>query len=392
MFVKFWLFLRKVIAIFKKMSYTKQEVGHKKKCGTQYDPGSDDMKQLVHCLKKLIPDQLEIFTRRYQILKIINKLQPIGRRSIAQCLGVSERIARSEIDKLNEEGFLEVEKAGMFLTPAGEEILKNSSEIMREILGFSELEQKIQELLQVKKVIIAEGNSDENESIKREIGAMAAQEMLKQIHPDSTISLTGGSTMEYLVDSIPVFQAKKARLVVPARGSVGHNVEQQSDTLASRLAVKLNAEYRLLHIPDSLGIKAMNEIKNEPSIQDALSEMQQATIVLFGIGDALRMAEKRRVSEAIYDYLIRKEAIGEAFGYYFNAEGEIVYTSRSISISLEAIKKIPCIIAVAGGTKKARAIIAVSKNFKECILVMDEAAAKKIISILEMEQREIRLD
>lgn len=168
------------------------------------------MNQLLHSMKKLIPDQLEIFIRRYQILKAIAKLQPIGRRSVAQYLGLSERIARGEIEKLGKEGLVVVEKAGISLTQEGNDILSSSGELVRELLGFSCLEQKLQNMLNVRKVIIAEGDSDTGENIKREIGSMAAQELLKYIHPDSTIGLTGGSTMACLVDSIPSFYAKKS--------------------------------------------------------------------------------------------------------------------------------------------------------------------------------------
>lgn len=340
------------------------------------------MDYLVHALKKLIPDQIGIFIRRYQILKAVEKLQPTGRRSVAQHIGISERTVRTEIDKLNDEGLIAIGKSGMFLTDQGIGILNITADAVREFLGFTVLEQQMVALLSVKKVLIVAGNSDETAAVKNEIGTVAAQEMMKNVHSESVISLTGGSTMTCLVNSIPDFNSRKARLVVPARGSVGHKVEQQSDMLSSRLAGKLKAEYRLLNIPDSLSIKAMNEIRNEPNVQEVLLEMQQADVLAFGIGDALEMAEKRKVSETIFDFLKRKEAIAEAFGYYFNSEGTMVYSSRSISLGIEEIKKIGYIIAVAGGKSKAQSIIAISRILKNMILVIDEGAALEILKRL----------
>ena len=49
-------------------------------------------------LKKFIPESIEIFKKRYTILQSIYINQPIGRRSLATLLEISERTVRSETD------------------------------------------------------------------------------------------------------------------------------------------------------------------------------------------------------------------------------------------------------------------------------------------------------
>lgn len=324
---------------------------------------------------------MELLIKRYRVLKAVSLLQPTGRRSISFYLDLTERTVRNEIELLNRQKLIETTKSGMFITEEGMEILEKLEPLTKEYLGISVLEQQVKDILKVKQVIIVQGNCDENEEIKKEIGNAAAKVFLAQIQKESVISITGGSTVAEFVESIPEFSMPMAKLVVPARGSIGRRLEYQSNTLTALLAAKLKSEYKLLNFPDTMSTKTLNEIKNEPEIQDALNRLQQASILIVGIGNALEMAKKRHVSDTIYDFLVRKEAVAEAFGYYFDANGEIVYISRSISIKLENISKISSLIAVAGGAQKGASIISVAKNISNGIVVIDEGAATEIIKL-----------
>lgn len=351
-------------------------------CGTNFVLGSDFMLKHLPFIKKIVPEQLDIFLKRYQILKTIYLLQPTGRRSVSQYFQFSERAVRNEIEKLNEQKLIEITKIGMMITAEGIEVLGKLEDITKELLGISLLEQSIKEALSIKEVFIVQGNCDENNTIKKEIGCAASKLFVKNANETSIIAITGGSTMAKFVEEMPTFSCKKAKLIVPARGSIGRNLEYQSNTLAAGLAQKLKADYKLFNIADNVSEKVFQEIKNEPDIQEIFLRMQQADILIFGIGNALEMAKKRHVSESVYKLLLEKKAVAEAFGYYFDEQGKIVYISHSISIRLEDVNKISCLIAVAGGTQKAESILSISRNLKNCRIVMDEGAAHEILKIL----------
>ncbi len=76
--------------------------------------------------------------------------------------------------------------------------------------------------------------------------------------------------------------------------------------------------------------------------------------------------------------LEEKKAVAEAFGYYFNLEGQIVYKTSSIGVDIKDLDRIGTIMAVAGGKSKADAITAVMAQHRHTILVTDEGAAKAI--------------
>lgn len=87
-------------------------------------------------------------------------------------------------------------------------------------------------------------------------------------------------------------------------------------------------------------------------------------MVLHGIGDAITMAERRKTKPEIMQKLIDNSAVGEAFGYYFNEDGEIVHKVLTIGLQLEDLTQIPNVIAVAGGASKAKAIKAYMKKHR----------------------------
>lgn len=342
------------------------------------------MENIVFMIEKLIPDQMEVFARRYKVLKTINIFQPVGRRTIASYLDITERTVRGDIEKLAEKGLVTVSKVGINITENGIEIINGLEDTVKEYNGLSVLEKKVENILGIKKVHIVQGNYDENPGVKIEIGRVAGKVLMTVVNEESIIAVTGGTTVAAIVDGISEYATKKAGMVVPARGSVGRIIELQSDTLAARLAEKLSAGYRLLNIPDTMSSRALNEVMNEPSIKKTMSSMNKADILVFGLGEALEMAKKRRVSDDVYEKLVEKKAVAEAFGYYFNGQGDVVYESNSAGLSFDDLCRIPFILAAAGGKKKAQGIVAVCKNLPDMTIVIDEGAAKGILELKEI--------
>ena len=58
-------------------------------------------------------------------------------------------------------------------------------------------------------------------------------------------------------------------------------------------------------------------------------------MIIHGIGEALEMAERRNSDLELIKQLIEKKAVAEAFGYYFNQDGEIVHKVSTVGIQLE---------------------------------------------------------
>ncbi|WP_027623757.1 sugar-binding transcriptional regulator [Clostridium lundense] len=339
------------------------------------------MEEILKLQQKIIPEMIELMEKRYNILRNIYYNQPIGRRILARNLELSERVVRTEINFLREQNFIDITLPGMIITSEGEEIIEKLKNFIHDIKGLSELEHSLKKKLGIKNVIIVPGNLDEDITIMKELGRASAN-YLKSILVDSQIvAITGGSTVKDVIDNMSKMNNLSNVMAVPARGGMGRNLETQANTLVSNFANKLNCNYKLLHVPDNLSNEAMNAMMKEKDVKEILDIIDDTDILIYGIGRADEMARRRGLSSEEIQKLVHKGAVGEAFGYYFNRQGEVIYSTPTMGIRNEQIGKIQHLIAVAGGMCKAKAIISTEINNTNSILVTDEGAAREILKL-----------
>lgn len=343
------------------------------------------MSQTHMFLKKIVPELIEVYEKRYTILRSIYNFQPIGRRTLAARLGLSERVVRSETEFLRNAGFLEIGPSGMRVMPEGEVLLEGLKDFTHQLKGLSELEEKLRSILGLERAIVVPGDVDEDAMVLKDIGKAAARFLESIIKRGNIIAVTGGSTVGAVADALSPVNDNTDIVVLPARGGMGRNVEYQSNVIASIFAKKLGGQYRLLHIPDQLRAESMETLLNEPDIKSVIDNLHNADILIYGIGRAQDMMQRRNFTLEQQRELERRGAVAEAFGYFFNAKGEIVYACNSIWLKMDNLRRIPKVIAVAGGRQKAQAIMAAFKHWKRGILVTDEGAAREMIRLAEID-------
>lgn len=338
------------------------------------------MRKLIDLQKKLIPELMEVLRLRYRILRFIRLMQPIGRRTLATNLPLTERVLRSEVTFLKEQGLIEVNVAGMSLTEEGTELINQLEEMMKELLDLHTLEKNLQQMLNIKDVIIVPGNSDEHSWVKEELGrATVTFIKTKLLQEGNIIAVTGGTTIASVANMMDTNEALGNTLFLPARGGLGEHVENQANTICSTMAQKAGGEYKLFHVPDELSKDAYRSMIQEPSIKKILDLICSANMVIHGIGDAEMMAKRRGSSEELLKKLQDQGAVAEAFGYYFNRSGDIIHKVQTIGLKLEDLENIHHTIAVAGGASKADAIYAFMKYGPSEVLITDEGAATAIL-------------
>ncbi|MCM8711819.1 sugar-binding transcriptional regulator [Clostridium sp. SYSU_GA19001] len=341
------------------------------------------MHDILKSAQKIVPEILELLQKRYNILRTIYYNQPIGRRILANSLELGERIVRTEINFLKNQNLIDINTAGMSLTDEGEEVVEKLKDFIHELKGLSEIEEYIKKELCLKKVIVVPGDVDNDKTVLSELGKAASAFVKELIKDNSIIALTGGSTIKAVIDSVPRISNLKNVLVVPARGGMGRSVELQANNLAANLAQKLGAYYKLLHVPDNLSSTALNAILNENDVKEIVDNIKNSDIIIYGIGRAEVMAARRGLTEEKIEELKRKGAVGEAFGYYFNEAGEIIFSASTIMVDTAALKNVNNLVAVAAGSSKAESIVAAARNIKNTVLITDEGAAKEIINIID---------
>lgn len=332
--------------------------------------------------QRLVPDLTLKLRGRYKVLQRIYLHQPIGRRSLAQLLDVTERVLRADVELLKEQGLIEASPLGMTITDAGIAILADLDEVVRNLDGRSDMERKLGERLGIPHVSVVSGNSHKDDAVMRDLGYVSALLVLSYIKTQNlhTIAVTGGSSLAWLSEMMPRTQLFQTIEVLPARGGMGERLELLANTIASRLAEKLGGTYRMLHVPEQMSRQTADQLALEPTVQDMLERIRHADLVVHGIGEAMTMAERRQSDELTVQSLLKNDAVAEAFGYYFNKAGKVVHTMNTLGLHLEDLPRLSYVIGVAGGGNKGAAICAAAKGYQMDALVTDEGAARAILA------------
>jgi len=336
----------------------------------------------LHILRRIVPEIDELIERRYTVLQNVFFLQPVGRRALAGKLSWPERMVRKEIEFLREAGYLHSAPGGMEVSQAGQRMLSGLHSIIRSIHGLSDLEQALAHRLNLQHVVVVAGDADRDDTVKKEIARATAKFLNETLRNEDILAVTGGTTLAEVANHLPMNQGGRDLLVVPARGGLGEDVDIQANTIAARISQRLGGSYRLLHVSDDLCEEAMASIASDPKIKQVIKLIRSARIVLHGIGSAEDMARRRGLPPEQIEGLHKKAAVGETLGYYFNPKGEIVYTTSSVGLCLDDLRKTEVVIAVGGGHSKAEAALAVLSTHLQHVYITDEGAARAMLDKL----------
>ena len=175
------------------------------------DPG------FITLMRKLAPDLIDEITRRALILERIAALQPVGRRQLAAKLNLPEREIRNTAAILKDLGYIDLDASGMSLSEKAEEVLDTSRAFSKAMSGLTEMETKLCELLPAERVLIAPGNSDDDEQVLSDVGRICAGKLRSILQNGNTLAVTGGRTIAAVARSLQSPTPLNV-MVVPARG------------------------------------------------------------------------------------------------------------------------------------------------------------------------------
>jgi len=328
--------------------------------------------------QRLLPEMYPLLQTRYRILQTIQLMQPIGRRTLAESLKMTEREIRKETDILREQGLLDSQKSGMVCTDDGEVVIEKLRTLVYEWSGLTQLAKLLEKHFGLQHVIVVPGDYNEDDTVLTLLGKEAAQVFMSSNFNGQVVAVTGGKSVASLTPFLHPAHAQDITFVA-ARGGIGHEMQMQANTLVATFALQMDAQYRTLFLPEHLSEQAYQAMLTEPMVTEMMNYYERADCVIHGIGSAEEMALRRNSSPEDLRILEEKGAVSEAFGYYFNAAGKIVHRIRTIGIQLEQVQGSKQVIAIAAGKQKVKAMLSYFKVApKQTIFITDEAAAKAI--------------
>lgn len=339
-------------------------------------------KEVIELQQLVAPEVNRLIEMRYNILSTINSEQPIGRRNLAFVLDMSERQVRNEIDFFQAQKLVSVERQGVVITEQGKEILIKLKGLLYTYNGLEQLEKELMDKLKLKRVMISPGDMDMNYQVLRFMGRSGAKYVLSIMKYKDVLALTGGNSTAAIADEMREAFYPDV-YVIPARGGIGKSHATQANNVVAEMGLKLHSNYELLHLPDNIDQRLLEALKDYPEIKRVFNKMDAIDIFIFGLGRADVLADWRNLSSVDKRNLLKDGAVSEAFGHYFDINGKVICPSSTIGISIENFKKIPHVIAIAGGVAKAESIISLSRVRENIVLITDESAAREVLKKLE---------
>lgn len=336
------------------------------------------MERIFEAQSKLVPEMLELMMERYRLLKLVKAAGPVGRRTLGEASNMTEREIRTMLDHLRAQRLINVSKIGASITVEGIKVLHALETTIDNLSRLSMLAQKLKETLGIQSVKVVDSTT-ENSSL----GIEAAKQFMNNIGDGKTVAVTGGTSIALIPKYIKNSMIQNDLLFVAARGGVGEEIGLQANVIAASFAEACDSTYKAFYYPEALSEEAHKVFLKDPDILKMIDLYNTTDCVLHGIGDAQTMAKLRSSSIEEQQLLFEKGAKGESFGYYFDRSGKEVHRIRTVGIQTEQLQKVPLIIAVAGGEKKAEAILSYMASApKQTILVTDENAANEMLRLL----------
>lgn len=237
------------------------------------------------------------------------------------------------------------------------------------------------------RVLSSQGRSPER--IRNGLGKLGANLLEESLQDSSTLGISYGRSIASTVEQVRP-RLSDGLTVVPVIGALGSdNPLIEGIDLTRQLATKLGARYRYLHAPLLVEDRRTRELfMQEPIVNNVLQVAANANIVLIGIGSLQAQSSgiiwTGYINRKERDWLHNIGVVGHMCAQFFDIEGTVLdigINHRSISIGLEALRRIDNVIAIAGTTDKASAILgALNGGYIDC-LVTDDRAARQVLEL-----------
>lgn len=192
------------------------------------------------------------------------------------------------------------------------------------------------------------------------------------------------------VDAMLPASSRRATEVVQVVGGIGvHSVQERANRVVARFAEVTRATPYYLPAPGLLDTAAAAEsLLRDGSLSQLVDAWDRLTIALIGIGSLepspFYRASGNAISKADEQELRGLGAVGDILLRYFDVNGTQVDTEmnrRVVGIPLDVFTKVPRRVAVAGGRRKAAAILGAVRGKWVNVLVTDYSTAEAVLKL-----------
>lgn len=219
------------------------------------------------------------------------------------------------------------------------------------------------------------------------VGRLAADLFGERLTQMRRIGLSWGSTLESFVAEVP--ERVAAVQVLPlAGGNPGLDTAGAGGTLVQALARRCGVQPSRFLAPaivESPQTKAA--IASETAIRTALELAAQVDhafvgIGTFGVRSSVTIVEDMKLSEAELAAFLAQKPAGDITGRFFDDTGTELgppTSDRVIGVTLDDLRRVPCVIGLAAGAEKTRGVLAALHTGVLDVVVLDLPLARAVL-------------
>ncbi|EAM8050313.1 sugar-binding transcriptional regulator [Salmonella enterica] len=255
----------------------------------------------------------------------------------------------------------------------------------------TQLEKQLKERFPVSRALIALDHHDEEEQ-RRQVASLVSAYLNNVLKDNVVVAVGQGRNVASVAESSGVIQGRDCRFICGIGGTHRPGDVINADNISRLLAKKFGGSSESLYAPAYVeNIQLKELLLHNGTIKETLDRARKADIALVGIGDMNEESYMVKLGwftpHEINDASLNQGVIGDIAGYdFFNARGEHVNTvmdNRVIGLSVEELRQIPCVIAIASENTKAMAIMGALRTGAIDIIA---TSARNIRTILSLSQ------
>ncbi|MDX6253732.1 MAG: hypothetical protein QOJ11_66 [Frankiales bacterium] len=306
-----------------------------------------------------VPLALEVARRYYELQQ--NKVE------IAAALGITRFKVARLLRQCLDSGIVHVT-----ITPPG--------------AGGSDIEQLLRAQYDLQHVVVVDTRLNELEPLARtRLGEAAAALLMRLVTERDVVGFGWGRTMKATADAVTALPT----CPIVQLGGMAGNLGENSTELVRRLAAVSHGQAYPLYAPLLLPDADTREgLLRQPGIAATVKRFADVTIALVAVGSwdppnsqlrtALSVTEQRRLSQLG----VRAEVCAALLDDDGHPLSDVV-TDRMLAIGAAQLRRIPTVIAAAGGRSKVRALRSVLLGRLATSLVTDRQVAQDLLSLSE---------
>lgn len=258
-------------------------------------------------------------------------------------------------------------------------------------VGDSPFERELATRLGLQGVYVAPARVADASVASRAAALMAARMLTRLLPVRGVVGFSGGYTVAQLARALEPAPALDLT-IVPLQGNwVEGGLHVHNDQVCRDAATRLQA--RALSLPAPMVVDradTRDALMRDRSIRPVTARWSELDVAVVGVGPGPGgegldyLSVMGQLPRGVRSELEEVGVVGDLCGHMFDAGGRFVeheVSQRTLSISVDELRRVPQVVAVAGGVSKASSLLGAARTRIPSVLITDQLTAESLAAL-----------